>query len=64
MRNAITHELLEYSWVCCDECWFMGPRGHFYSGMCLVIRDVQIFRGLTGSQRTPGFWGVTAWYQN
>ena len=22
------------------------------------------FRGLTGSQRTPGFWGVTAWYQS
>ena len=21
------------------------------------------FRGLTGSQRTPGNWGVTAWYQ-
>ena len=23
-----------------------------------------VFRGLTGSQRTPGFWGVTAWYQS
>ena len=23
-----------------------------------------IFRGLTGSQRTPMFWGVTAWYQS
>ena len=24
----------------------------------------ECFRGLTGSQRTPGFWGVTAWYQS
>ena len=22
------------------------------------------FRGLTGSQRTPRIWGVTAWYQS
>ena len=28
-----------------------------------VTRHPHIFRGLTGSQRTPGFWGVTAWYQ-
>ena len=27
------------------------------------VRHVE-FRGLTGSQRTPGFWGVTAWYQS
>ena len=37
----------------------MGPRGHFYSDMSLAIRDKQVFRGLTGSQRTPGFWGAT-----
>ena len=42
----------------------MGPRGHFYSGMSLAIRDKQVFRRLTGSQRTPGFWGVTSWYQS
>ena len=24
----------------------------------------ECFRGLTGSQQTPGFWGVTAWYQS
>ena len=42
----------------------MGRRGHFYSGMSLAIRDKQVFRGLTGSQRTPGFWGVTVWYQS
>ena len=27
---------------------------------CLVTRHSRVFRGLTGSQRTPGFWGVTA----
>ena len=27
------------------------------------VRHVE-FHGLTGSQRTPGFWGVTAWYQS
>ena len=26
---------------------------------CRVTRHSRIFRGLTGSQRTPGFWGVT-----
>ena len=26
---------------------------------CRVTRHSQVFRGLTGSQRTPGFWGVT-----
>ena len=25
-----------------------------------VTRYPLVFRGLTGSQRTPGFWGVTA----
>ena len=29
-----------------------------------VTRQPLVFRGLTGSQRTPGFWGVTAWYQS
>ena len=29
-----------------------------------VTRHPLVFRGLTGSQRTPGFWGVTAWYQS
>ena len=31
---------------------------------CRVTRQSRVFRGLTGSQRTPGFWGVTAWYQS
>ena len=29
-----------------------------------VTRCPLVFRGLTGSQRTPRFWGVTAWYQS
>ena len=29
-----------------------------------VTRPPLVFRGLTGSQRIPGFWGVTAWYQS
>ena len=29
-----------------------------------VTRYPLVFRGLTGSQRTPGNWGVTAWYQS
>ena len=31
---------------------------------CRVTRHLRVFCGLTGSQRTPGFWGVTAWYQS
>ena len=29
-----------------------------------VTRPPLVFRRLTGSQRTPRFWGVTAWYQS
>ena len=28
-----------------------------------VTRHPLVFRRLTGSQRTPGIWGVIAWYQ-
>ena len=31
---------------------------------CRVTRHSRVFRGLMGSQRTPGIWGVTAWYQS
>ena len=31
---------------------------------CRVTRHSRVFRGLTGSQRTPGFWGVTVLYGN
>ena len=29
-----------------------------------VTRHPLVFRGLTGTQRTPGNWGVIAWYQS
>ena len=29
-----------------------------------VTRHPLVFHELTGSQRTPGFWGITAWYQS
>ena len=29
-----------------------------------VTRHPLVFLGLTGSQRTPGNWAVTAWYQS
>ena len=29
---------------------------------CRVTRHSRVFRGLTGCQRTPGFWGVTVTY--
>ena len=31
---------------------------------CRVTRHSRVFCGLTGSQRTPGFWGVIAWYKS
>ena len=31
---------------------------------CRVTRHPRIFCGLTGCQRTPRDWGVTAWYQS
>ena len=36
----------------------------YFREKCRVTRHSRVFRGLTGSQRTPGFWGVTAWYQS
>ena len=35
-----------------------------FRGWSRVTRRPRIFRGLMGCQRTPRFWGVTAWYQN
>ena len=31
---------------------------------CRVTRHSRVFHGLTGGQRTPRIWGVTAWYQS
>ena len=35
-----------------------------FRDQCRFTRRSRVFRGLTGSQRTPGIWGVTAWYQS
>ena len=31
---------------------------------CRITQHPLVFRGLTGCQRDPRFWGVTAWYQS
>ena len=31
---------------------------------CRLTRHSRVFHELTGSQQTPGIWGVTAWYQS
>ena len=31
---------------------------------CRVTQHPRLFSGLTGCQRTPRIWGVTAWYQS
>ena len=46
--------------------WFLGraPRTREtlpdFRELCRVTRHSRVFRGLTGSQRTPWFWGVTS----
>ena len=44
--------------VMCRPKW---PFLHMYGSHDMRHVD---FRGLTGSQRTPRVWGVTAWYHN
>ena len=45
--------------------WFLGraPRTREtlpdFRELCRVARHSRVFRRLTGSQRTPRFWGVT-----
>ena len=34
---VLTFELLNIVGIYFDECWFMAPRGHFYSVMSLAI---------------------------
>ena len=72
--KLLTLETMVYSWDYLDKHWYMGPSGHvciwvelpIQRRLCSIfVRDVgspdihECFRGLTGSQRTPGFWGVT-----
>ena len=48
------------------QVWYLGraPRTKEtlpdFHEKCRVTRHSREFRGLTGSQQTPGFWGVTA----
>ena len=47
-----------------SDRWFLGraPRTREtlpdFCELCQVARHSRVFRGLTGSQRTPQFWGV------
>ena len=42
----------------------MGPSGHFYSCIGLIIWDIGIPQVDGLSTGHPGIWGVTAWYQD
>ena len=62
-----------YSWIVILDCWDMLFIGyvsqvelHVQKRLCpIFVKNVrspdihECFRGLTGSQRTHGFWGVT-----
>ena len=57
-------------WMCWDRLCIKGraPRTKEtlpdFRERCRVTDIYKCFRGLTGSQRTPKIWGVTAWYQS
>ena len=67
-----------YSWIVILDCWDRLYTGYVsrvelsvQMRLCpIFVRNVgspdihECFRGLTGSQRTPGFSVVTAWYQS
>ena len=54
---------------CWDRFCILGRAPHTketlpdFRELCQVTRHPRVFRRLTGCQWTPGFWGVTAWYQ-
>ena len=49
------------SWV---ELPVQGRLCPIFRESCRVTRSSRVFRGLTGSQRTPRVLGVTDWYQS
>ena len=56
---------------CVGTCYVLRVELPVQRRLCpILVRDVgspgihERFRWLTGSQRTPRFWGVTAWYQS
>ena len=68
---VLNHKLLYWTvWDRFMEVLYLGraPRTKEtlldFHEKCQVTRHSRVFRGLTGSQRTPGIWGVTAWYQS
>ena len=55
---------------CLGQVLYLGRASHTKETLpdfreCRVgTRHPRVFRGLTSCQRTPWFWGVTAWYQS
>ena len=68
---VLNHKLLYWTvWDRFVQVMYLGraPRTNEtlpdFREKCRVTRLSQVFRGLTGSQRTPGVLGVTTWYQS
>ena len=61
----IVYETLCGHWCCLGQVLYLGraPRTNDtlpdFRERCRVNRHSRVFRGLTGCQRTPWFWGVT-----
>ena len=67
-----------YSWIIILDCWDRLYTGYVLRvelpvqrRFCPIFERVvgspgihERFYWLTGSQRTPGIWGVTSWYQS
>ena len=68
---VLNHKLLYWTvWDRFMQVLYLGRAPHTketlpdFREKCRVTRHSRVFRGLTGSQRIPGIWGVTAWYQS
>ena len=61
---VFTHVIVDWDWFM--QVMYLGraPRTKEnlldFREKCRVTRHSRVFRELTGSQRTPNFWGVTA----
>ena len=63
---VLNHKLLYWTvWDRFMQVLYLGRAPHTketlpdFHEKCRVTRHSRVFRGLTGSQRTPGIWGVT-----
>ena len=60
----IVYETLCGHWCCLGQVLYLGRAPCTketlpdFRERCRVTRHSRVFRGLTGYQRTPGFWGV------